>query len=561
MKTKKISAKILGAAAVLVLAQASGFAQDPCERFPQGSTVTEPENLYSTNGVLEVNFTYQARDDGFGNTLYCFTNSDGAQSPTLHVNPGDTLIINLTNLVPEGTGEMPSMPGMDMSKAGEGGCGDLEMTSSSVNIHYHGTNTPPTCHQDEVIRTIINSGHTFRYELHFPKNEPPGLYWYHPHIHGIATAAVQGGATGALIVEGIENVNPEVAGLPQRVLMIRDQKPVNPPPVQRKNGHQALHKDGNPDDSEATSDLSVNYIPLGGPAFIPAQFSMKPGERQFWRIVNSAAVSILDLQLLYDGVPQVMKIVSLDAVPIGSQDGSGRGKTINQTDLFIPPAGRAEIIVEGPSSDVKLAQLFTYHVFTGPGGDVDPSRPIFNIMTSEEGAAKKDYTMVPAVSGPPPAKRFPDLAKAKPSTTRRLYFSEDDTYFYITVQGHRPKPYSMDDPPAIVTTQGTTEDWIIENHSLENHEFHMHQIHFLLMERNRKPVTSREQQILDTVNVPFWSGTGPYPSVTLRMDFRGPDVGDFVYHCHILDHEDNGMMAIIRVMPQTKTSSGPEVRN
>ena len=331
--------------------------------------------------------------------------------------------------------------------------------------------------------------------------------------------------------------------------------------MQRKNGHQTLHKDGDPDDSEATSDLSVNYIPLGGPAFIPAQFSMKPGERQFWRIVNSAAVSILDLQLLYDDVQQPMKIVALDGVPIGSQNGSGKGKVITQTDLFIPPAGRAEIVVDGPSSEVKTAQLFAKHVFTGPGGDIDPTRPIFNIVTSEEGAAKKDYTMVPAVSGPPPAKRFPDLAKVKPSITRKLYFSEDDTYFYITVAGQRPKPYDMDAPPAIVTTQGTTEDWIIENRSLESHEFHMHQIHFMLMKRNGVAVSPNEQQILDTVNVPYWLGTGPYPSVTLRMDFRGPDVGDFVYHCHILDHEDNGMMAIIRVMPQTKTSSGPAVKN
>jgi FtsP/CotA-like multicopper oxidase with cupredoxin domain len=50
--------------------------------------------------------------------------------------------------------------------------------------------------------------------------------------------------------------------------------------------------------------------------------------------------------------------------------------------------------------------------------------------------------------------------------------------------------------------------------------------------------------------VPFWKGKGhPYPSITVRMDFRGPDVGDFVYHCHILGHEDNGMMATIRVLP------------
>ena len=58
------------------------------------------------------------------------------------------------------------------------------------------------------------------------------------------------------------------------------------------------------------------------------------------------------------------------------------------------------------------------------------------------------------------------------------------------------------------------------------------------------------QQMLDTVDVPFWSGSGPYPSVTLRLDFRGRDIGDFVYHCHILEHEDHGMMAIIRVLPK-----------
>jgi FtsP/CotA-like multicopper oxidase with cupredoxin domain len=57
--------------------------------------------------------------------------------------------------------------------------------------------------------------------------------------------------------------------------------------------------------------------------------------------------------------------------------------------------------------------------------------------------------------------------------------------------------------------------------------------------------------MLDTMQVPAWSGTGPYPSATVRMDFRGPDIGDFVYHCHIMAHEDLGMMAIIRVLPKS----------
>src|SRR5580698_7955152 len=103
------------------------------------------------------------------------------------------------------------------------------MTAGSVNVHFHGTNTPPSCHQDEVIRTLINSGETFQYDLQIPLDEPPGVYWYHPHVHGISEAAVQGGASGAIIVDGIQNVNPSVAGLTQQLLIVRDNNiPSNP---------------------------------------------------------------------------------------------------------------------------------------------------------------------------------------------------------------------------------------------------------------------------------------------------------------------------------------------
>ena len=93
------------------------------------------------------------------------------------------------------------------------------------------------------------------------------------------------------------------------------------------------------------------------------------------------------------------------------------------------------------------------------------------------------------------------------------------------------------------------EDWTIQNWAIENHEFHQHQIHFLLLARNGVPMPPEEAQFLDMIQVPFWSGSGPYPSVTVRMDFHGMDIGDFVYHCHILGHEDGGMMAIIRELP------------
>ena len=126
----------------------------------------------------------------------------------------------------------------------------------------------------------------------------------------------------------------------------------------------------------------------------------------------------------------------------------------------------------------------------------------------------------------------------------------DAAKFFIVVDGQDAKVYNPDDPPAIVTTKGSVEDWTIENRTFEVHDFHIHQIHFLVLEVNGTPVPRKERQWRDTYQVPYWTGSGPYPSIKIRMDFRGAIAGDFVYHCHILDHEDRGMMAIIRVLPK-----------
>ncbi len=536
-----VSAYFLAPRAVLAQSQSG----QPCPRYAAGSTIVEPQALFSSGGVLQLNLTYQTRIDSNGNTLYCFTNADGAEGPTLHVHPGDQLLIHFRNALPPSTSSSSakSMAGMIMTGSPSNTCGAVTMNNASANIHYHGTNTPPVCHQDEVITTLVNAGESFEYDVHFPLDEPPGLYWYHPHVHGIAEAAVLGGASGAIIVEGIENVNHTVAGMPQRVMIVRD----NPVP-------------GNPTPGGniPSWDISLNYIPVPAPNFTPVVIPMRPSEKQFWRVVNASADTILDLQLQYDGTPQPLQVVALDGVPTGSQDGTGKGTTITETDILLAPAARAEFIVTGPSSLVQNATFLTLNIDTGPDGDNDPQRPIATIQA--RGNAAEPPTSVPATSGPPTPQRFAGLATAPVTATRDLYFSEvlsdpDDpdspTNFFITVQGQNPELFDPNNPPAIVTTQGSVEDWTIENQALENHEFHMHQIHFLLMAVNGVPVSNG--QYLDMIQLPYWSGTGPYPSVTVRMDFRGPDVGDFVYHCHILGHEDAGMMAIIRVLPRSQS--------
>jgi FtsP/CotA-like multicopper oxidase with cupredoxin domain len=530
-----------------LLMPAIAGAQSPCPRFAPGTTVTNPPALSSVDGILTVDLAYHTATDAQGRTLYCFTTLDGTESPTLHVNPGDHLIINVTNDLPAPT----TVSSMQMATNAATVCGDTTMDASSVNIHYHGTNTSPACHSDEVIHTLINSGQTFTYDVAFPSDEPPGLYWYHPHVHGISEPAVQGGASGAIIVDGIEDIQPAVAGLPQRVFVIRDQNVAgNPTP-------------GGPVPSW---DVTLNYVPIPYPALTPAVIDMAPNEKQFWRVANASADTILDLQVVYDGKPQPIQLVALDGVPVGSQDGTAQGKLTTVTHLRLPPAARMEFIVTGPSAKVKSAQFMTLAINTGPDGDNDTQRVLANIAPVGDNIGQ-DARVGTKVSQPW-RQRFEGLADARVTATRNLYFSEnaDQTQFFITVDGATPVVFSPDNPPAIETTQGSVEDWTIENRSMENHEFHIHQIHFMVMSQNNfeengsKPISALQGQLLDMIDVPFWDGNPhhKYPSVTVRLDFRGQDIGDFVYHCHILNHEDQGMMAIIRVLPGPAAKEVPK---
>jgi len=535
MKAKLVS--ILGT--VLLLGVVAWFAVQkakygPYPHFAPGSAVTSAPDLYSKNGFLFTDLTYNTAKDSAGRTLYRFITPDGKESPTFHVSPGDHLVIKVKNNLPKPT----SAGGMSVDSTASQVCGATMMNSSSLNIHFHGTNVSPACHSDEVIHTLINSGQTFTYDIWIPQNEPPGLYWYHPHAHGLSDKAVLGGASGVIVVEGIENLQSAVRGLPTRILTIRDQD------LPRGSPEESTTPPIVPD-----KDLSVNYVPILYPNYMPAKVSMKPGQKEFWRVTNASADSVIDLQLQYDGTPQELQLVGRDGVPTGSQDGTRQGKAIPVKHIFLPPAARAEFIVQGPSSNVKNAQLVTQKVDTGKTGDSDPARPLIAVHTDPHSA---EPPAMPSQSGAPGPQRFDLLATASPTKSRTLYFSEINkkNQFFITVDGDTPKLFSPTDPPSITTTQGSVEDWTIENRARELHDFHIHQIHYMLLERNGAPVPVLEQQVIDSVDIPGWSGTGPYPSVKVRLDFRGADVGDFVYHCHILEHEDQGMMAIIRVEPR-----------
>jgi len=440
------------------------------------------------------------------------------------------------------------------------------MTALATNLHFHGMSVPATCHQDDVMNTFVQPGDPpFEYRLQIAPDEPPGLYWYHPHIHGFTKAQVLGGASGALIVEGIERADPSVAGLAERVFIVRDQELLNPdaapsqndsvpqPPVIRDSEGDILNTGTG--GGKPAKDLSINFVPVPYPDYPPAVIKLRPGERQLWRILNASAITYLDLQFLFDDKLQALGVVGLDGVPV-TEGGAPEKSIVWQSHALVPPAGRVELIVRGPPEGQK-ASLVTRTIDTGPEGENDPTRPLASVVADPNASV----TAAHLEAAPQPLARpsVPWLGDVHPVHTRHLYFSEQQhdpkdpkspIDFYITVEGQEPKLFDPSSPPNIVARQGDVEDWIIENRSHELHAFHIHQLHFMLLEWNGIPLN--EPYLRDTINVAYWDGKSPdYPSVRLRMDFRGANVvGTFLYHCHLLEHEDGGMMGLIRVTPR-----------
>ena len=586
-------ARLLLLFALTLIAAATQAAADPvCPRPAAGGVLSDAPERRSHDGVLELTLTERNAPGTDGTMRYCFVDEAGNESPTLRVNPGDELIIHLVNgleadpgLPAPGHGHghghqaMGSMGGHAHAHAPDprtlDPCQRGAMLPLATNLHFHGLTLPPLCHQDEVLKTAVLPGdRPFEYRLRIPEDEPPGLYWYHPHIHGFSARHVQGGASGALIVEGIERFDPTLAGLPERVLVIRDQPLLQPqagasPILPNRSAPGAgianplVDSEGDAINTgtgggQPARDLSVNFMPVPWPDYPPPTLTLRPGERQLWRLLNASSVTYLNLAVMtHNGArfrPQFLGIVAIDGVPLAA---ANRQSVPLQwrSSIIVSPGSRVEFIMVGPPQATD-AVLVTRSVDTGELGENDPARPLLNIRTQAEAAEPPSVLPIDAPAPLAPARSW--LGAVQPVRERHLYFSEDPPdpahpqapgHFYLTVEGQTPRVFDPANGPDIVVHQGEVEDWIIENRSPEVHAFHIHQLHFQL--REWAGLTANEPFLRDTINVPYWTpAMKAYPSVRVRMDFRDPSlVGDFVYHCHLLDHEDAGMMGLIRVEP------------
>jgi suppressor of ftsI len=460
-------------------------------------TLAPPPEVRSQNHVAS--FTLHAALNA--NARDAFVYNGKSTAPLIRVSPGDTLKVDYVNDLPVHSRESCAVPPcMDMT-----------------NLHFHGLEISPQAPQDNVIDMMAMPGETLHYVVEIPADHPPGLFWYHTHPHGESHRQALDGMSGAIVIEGMDRYLPELRNLREQVLVVRGRS------VEHSPDSAALVRRVEAQPPACGSESGeINQIYTVNNEVRPA-IKINPGERQFWRIVNASADRYVDLQL--DG--QKFEVVALDGMPLAYHDAKNPINIVEHA--LVPPAGRLEAIVTGPIASAHSA-LRTRCVDTGPDGDPNPAMVLADVRPDSSAPLVKQKVNHDLR----PEYKQIDLRAFEASQPDFIVsFTEDKNGFYINDQKYAP-----DSAPMVRARIGTYHHWRILNKTLELHPMHIHQVHFLAYAENG--VRLEHPMWLDTVNVP----TGG--SVDVVMDFTNPVIkGMSLFHCHLLNHEDKGMMAKI----------------
>lgn len=478
-------------AASLIVLPAIAEAQSTADR----QALVDPPEISSKDGFLSTRLTVATHTIEVGGKTVTTELYNGLFAPpTIRVRPGDRLMLELVNRRQEPT-----------------------------NLHYHGTNTSPKGNGDNVYLSV-NPGTAFQYQVDFPDDHPQGMFYYHPHYHGTTEYQIGSGMSGFLSVDGVLDPWPELQKVKRRTMILRDiqiDKGVVPDPLDP----------GNPTMRLINGQLNPT---------IPIQ----PGEIQFWRVGNVGADIYYDLEIEGHKIYEV------------ARDGIRHNQLVEHDHLLLPTSSRSDFFVVGGEPGEYIFR--TREIDMGPAGDPHPRTTLGTLVVSG-----------PVVTGIELPKTFPpgvaDLRDVVISCPRTFDFSEtaDGSQFCINNTGT-----DMNITNTTVRIGGV-EEWTINNCSAENHVFHHHQLQFQVVRKNGKDVPFTGWQ--DTISLDYRAATDAFPnrckcdddggnctdctcptaedphgSVVVRIPFLNPVIeGKAVYHCHIGEHEDNGMMHTI----------------
>lgn len=362
-----------------------------------------------------------------------------------------------------------------------------------INLHFHGLRVTPLGRGDNM-HVLVQSGDTYDYEFRIPPNHPPGLFWYHDHAHRAAEPHVMAGLSGALLIEGFASQIKGLENLPQKLVVLKDWQ---------QNGCTA---------PDLKHDLHCRVVSINGGA--DWQDDLKPGASQLWRVTNQGANLILHLT-----APGLhMRVVGRDGMP--ATDGQDSDK------FDVMPASRVDILVHADAAG-NFPLLATGVPTSGPSG-FSVKRQLGSITAAGPPAAK-----------PAPTLSFPhqqDMRAWKIDSRRMIIFSENISVNEFYVNGRRFDPLRTD----VRAPLGNVEEWTIRNVTPDFHEFHIHQLSFQVTEING--VAQPFSGYVDDVKIPEQG------EVKVIIPFTDPTIiGHLMFHCHVLNHEDRGMMTMMEV--------------
>jgi suppressor of ftsI len=370
--------------------------------------------------------------------------------------------------------------------------------SQETNLHFHGMGISPSKNGDNVF-LHIPAGQTFTYKVRIPEKHV-GLFWYHPHLHGDVDRQIIGGMSGGIIVDGSERLYPFLKQLTERVLLLKH------------------HPIGRADYQEL---ITVNGL-------LSPNIPIRPGEAQFWQMGNIGADRFLRVTI--DGMPFYV---------IG-RDGYFVPHPIRMEEVLLGPGQRVAAIVVGGRTGRHTLKSVSFKF-----DERQPSLPEVYLGTVVAQGPLADIAATEALVSSQHVNEplYVDAVRSSPIAHRRTFaFSVDPqkTHFMINDE-------IFDESRTDVTVKlGDTEEWTILNKDSQYHDFHIHQTGFLVTEVNGAP--THFDGLRDTFSVPP-ARNGRPGEAKLIIPFTNPEiVGRFVFHCHVVKHEDKGMMMSVEVV-------------
>lgn len=380
-----------------------------------------------------------------------------------------------------------------------------------TNIHTHGFFISPKGNQDDVFEHLLvggNSQHVYTNTQHLS----PGSYWFHPHLHPLVEEQVFGGMSGLIDVQGLRSMLPSgLRTITEHYVGLKDfqvMKGVNTIPLRDIN-------------SQADTNRTVNGM-------VQPVMTMAAGETQLWHMGNIGA------DIWYDIQASGLKVWVI------AEDGNPVVRPYQARDLLMPPARRFDLLVQAPKAGTF--KLITRKMSTGPQGDSYPRTLLATVNVTGAGT-------VPVAAVPKTYGTEIDLSKAGIARHRIFRLSENGAGTKFFING---KPWPGPNRMSASPVTGTVEQWTFTNSAGEEHPIHIHVNDMQVMSING--VKQDTDSWVDTIPVPAAKDDRHPGTVVMRMAFR-TYTGPYVFHCHILAHEDNGMMNNVNVTSPAATGS------